>query len=347
MISSTSDEVARNLVQFMSLFGIPKMILTDLGTCFTSKLFRQVTEIFKIKPLFTSPYHPQTNGALERSRATLKEYLKSFVNENENDWHCYFATAILVFNTTPHSTTQFTPHELLYDYKPNLPNSLYDSNNSLASCLLKRLALEFISKVKEASKQNYDASALRCSPKYKVGDMVYLKHHHRLRKALSPIWKGVSKSLKLLENITLLCHHGSTESEILPVIHSPGLYFDPTTNIFFYNDFWKIVTHVDVNSIEPHLNEIDKLIVKSSLLCSKIEPEEYSTCRDIFNSIEVLLETNYVKAHSLSHIISKDTANRFKRALEFGGEILKFFFGTLDAEDARNYDAAIDACEKK
>ncbi|KAH9632676.1 hypothetical protein HF086_008503 [Spodoptera exigua] len=166
-------------------------------------------------------------------------------------------------------------------------------------------ALEFISKAKEASKQNYDASALR-----------------------------------------LLCHHGSTESEILPVIHSPGLYFDPTTNIFFYNDFWKIVTHVDVNSIEPHLNEIDKLIVKSSLLCSKIEPEEYSNCRDIFNSIEVLLETNYVKAHSLSHIISKDTANRFKRALEFGGEILKFFFGTLDAEDARNYDAAIDACEK-
>ncbi|KAH9633112.1 hypothetical protein HF086_006777 [Spodoptera exigua] len=116
-------------------------------------------------------------------------------------------------------------------------------------------ALEFISKAKEASKQNYDASALRCSPKY-------------------------------------------------------------------------------------------KLIVKSSLLCSKIEPEEYSNCRDIFNSIEVLLETNYVKAHSLSHIISKDTANRFKRALEFGGEILKFFFGTLDAEDARNYDAAIDACEK-
>ncbi|XP_047032312.1 uncharacterized protein LOC124639125 [Helicoverpa zea] len=144
----------------------------------------------------------------------------------------------------------------------------------------------------------------------------------------------------------LLCQHGSTESEILPVIHSPGLYFDPTTNIFFYNDFWKIVTHVDVNSIELHLNEIDKLIVKSSLLCSKIEPGEYSNCKDIFNSIEVLLETNYVKAHSLSHIISKDAANRFKRALEFGGEILKFFFGTLDAEDARNYDAAIDACEK-
>lgn len=67
-------------------------------------------------------------------------------------------------------------------------------------------ALEFISKAKEASKQNYDASALRCSPKYKVGDMVYLKHHHRLRKALSPIWKGPFKIVKIIgkHNVTLL-----------------------------------------------------------------------------------------------------------------------------------------------
>ncbi|XP_026319295.1 uncharacterized protein LOC113229827 [Hyposmocoma kahamanoa] len=42
---------------------------------------------------------------------------------------------------------------------------------------------------------------------------------------------------------------------------------------------------------------------------------------------------------------SDTTTNRFKRSLEFGGEILKFFFGTLDAEDARHYDAAINACQ--
>lgn len=130
MVTSTSDEIARNLVHFMSLFGFPKTILTDLGTCFTSELFKQVTDICKIKSLFSTPYHPQTNGARERSHATLKEYLKAFVNENQNDWHCYLATAILSHNTTPHTTTQFSPFKLLYGYKPTIPSSRYETNNN-------------------------------------------------------------------------------------------------------------------------------------------------------------------------------------------------------------------------
>lgn len=233
MISSTSDEVARNLVHFMSLFGIPKMILTDLGTCFTSELFKQVTEIFKIKPLFSTPYHPQTNGALERSHATLKEYLKAFVNENQNDWHCYLATAILAYNTTPHCTTQFTPFELLYGHKPVLPSSLYETNNSptyheYVRALQYRMkvsrekALEHIRQSKESSKQIYDATSSNTS--YKTGDMVYLKHHHRLRKALSPIWKGPYKIIKVngKHNVTLAINrkHVKYHTNLIKPAHS-------------------------------------------------------------------------------------------------------------------------------
>lgn len=49
---------------------------------------------------------------------------------------------------------------------------------------------------------------------------------------------------------------------------------------------------------------------------------------------------------SLSHIIINQAPTKVKRSLEFGGEILKFFFGTLDADDARKYDAAIASCQK-
>lgn len=214
MISSTTEEIARNLVHFMSLFGFPKTILTDLGTCFTSSLFKQLMEILKVKSLFTTPYHPQTNGALERSHATLKEYLKSFVNENQNDWHCYLFTAILSYNTTPHCTTNFTPFELLYGYKPTIPNSLYEtSDNNTYDEYIRALryrmrfsrekAIQNIINSKEKSKEYYDVSTRDVS--YKSGDMVYLKHHHRLRKALSPIWKGPYKIVKVhnKHNITL------------------------------------------------------------------------------------------------------------------------------------------------
>ena len=214
MITSTTDEIARNLIHFFSLFGFPKMILTDQGTCFTSELFRQLTEILKIKNLFSTPYHPQTNGALERSHATLKEYLKSFVNDNQDDWHCFLATAILSYNTTPHCTTEYTPFELLYGYKPIVPSSLSEPSDNITyheyiRALQYRMkysrerALENINKSKEQSKKYYDVSAKEIT--YKIGDLVYLKQHHRLRKALSPVWKGPYKVVKIngKNNVTI------------------------------------------------------------------------------------------------------------------------------------------------
>ncbi|CAK1589486.1 unnamed protein product [Parnassius mnemosyne] len=235
LVTATSEEIARNLVHFMSLFGFPKTILTDLGTCFTSDLFKELTQILKVKALFTTPYHPQTNGALERSHATLKEYLKSFVNENQNDWHCYLFTAILAYNTTPHCTTNFTPHELLYGYKPNIPNSLYETNNNTTyneyiRALQYRMrfsrekAIQNIINSKEKSKQYYDVSSREIS--YKIGDLVYIKHHHRLRKALSPIWKGPYKIIKVhnKHNVTLQVGRKHVKyhiNEIKPAINTP------------------------------------------------------------------------------------------------------------------------------
>lgn len=213
MITCSTDEVARNLIHFFSLFGFPKMILTDQGTCFTSELFKQLTEILKIKSLFSTPYHPQTNGALERSHATLKEYLRSFVNDNQDDWHCYLATAILSYNTTPHCTTEFTPFELLYGYKPLIPSSVYESTDNTYQEYIQALkyrmrysrekALENINNSKENSKKYYDSSSKEKS--YKSGDLVYVKYHHRLRKALSPVWKGPFKIIKVngKNNVTI------------------------------------------------------------------------------------------------------------------------------------------------
>lgn len=64
-------------------------------------------------------------------------------------------------------------------------------------------AIENMNKSKEISKKHYDSSSREKT--YKTGDLVYLKHHHRLRKALSPVWKGPYKIIKThgKTNVTL------------------------------------------------------------------------------------------------------------------------------------------------
>lgn len=80
-----AETVAHELSKFITLFGIPKSILSDQGSEFKSQLMKETMKLFKIKHTMSSPYHPQTNGALERSHLTLKDYLKHYINDKQDN----------------------------------------------------------------------------------------------------------------------------------------------------------------------------------------------------------------------------------------------------------------------
>jgi hypothetical protein len=85
-----------------------------------SELFINVCKLLKIKKLESAAYHPQTNGALQRTKRILVDYLKWYILEDQYDWDKWLPYAIFVFNTTPHTKIGFTPHELLFGRKPNI-----------------------------------------------------------------------------------------------------------------------------------------------------------------------------------------------------------------------------------
>lgn len=97
----------------------------------------------------------------------------------------------------------------------------------------------------------------------------------------------------------------------------------------------------------PYISKIKLSIQKLTTFCDKARELNLASfnidCKDILNPLEILINSNDLKFQSISHIILD---RRSKRALEFGGEILKFFFGTLDADDARKYDEAITSCQQ-
>uniref|UniRef100_A0A1X7SHV8 CCHC-type domain-containing protein n=1 Tax=Amphimedon queenslandica TaxID=400682 RepID=A0A1X7SHV8_AMPQE len=57
-------------------YGIPEEILTDQGSNFTSSLLGELYHLMGVKAIKTSPYHPQTDGLVERFNRTLKSMLR-------------------------------------------------------------------------------------------------------------------------------------------------------------------------------------------------------------------------------------------------------------------------------
>lgn len=78
--------MVKALSQFISIFGIPKVIQTDQGRNFTSQMFGEMLKQLHVKHATSSAYHPQSQGALERFHQTLKSLLQSYWTELNCDW---------------------------------------------------------------------------------------------------------------------------------------------------------------------------------------------------------------------------------------------------------------------
>ncbi|KAG8239058.1 hypothetical protein J437_LFUL018865 [Ladona fulva] len=89
-----------------------------------SDVFKRTCRALGVKKINTTAYHLQTNGALERSHRTLVEYLRHFISEDQSNWDDWIPYAIFVYNTTPHTATGFTPHELMFGRKANIPGAM-------------------------------------------------------------------------------------------------------------------------------------------------------------------------------------------------------------------------------
>src|SRR6266498_3043869 len=81
---ATAKEVSIFLLEeIICRHGCPKRILSDRGSHFNNEMIRELTEKFKVKHGFSSPYHPKTNGLVERFNKTLCESLAKLKEDKE------------------------------------------------------------------------------------------------------------------------------------------------------------------------------------------------------------------------------------------------------------------------
>ena len=76
--SMTADVVARAFIYgWVSRYGVPAQVVSDRGSQFVSALWQNLGNIAGFRPSFTTAYHPQSNGMVERFHRTLKDSLRA------------------------------------------------------------------------------------------------------------------------------------------------------------------------------------------------------------------------------------------------------------------------------
>ena len=112
MTSTTAQKTITELRRIFAAYGLPEQVVTDNGPQFVADEFATFMKMNGIKHIRCAPYHPSSNGAVERFVQTFKRAIKA----GERDGltlHQRLSTFLLAYRTTPHATTNRTPSELL------------------------------------------------------------------------------------------------------------------------------------------------------------------------------------------------------------------------------------------
>nr|ABL86696.1 putative pol protein [Adineta vaga]ABL86699.1 putative pol protein [Adineta vaga] len=197
-------------------YGTPKCILTDNGTHFTASM---MTELFKkigITHLYSTPYHPMTNGQIERYNATMDAKIAALSNENRTNWDEQLPFVTFNYNTSIHSTTGQVPFEMMYGRSPTLPFDQQQPVVSLTQDPQHSYKLQqYLSTLAEQAKDNilyrqmkykqrYDR--YRTNPTHKINDLVLIKTLNR-RSKFDIRYEGPFRIIRQLGTKTFIVQH--------------------------------------------------------------------------------------------------------------------------------------------
>ena len=95
-------------------YGPPERLLSDRGITFLSRVVKNLCKMVGTRKIFTSPYHPQTDGFIERFNRTIMRDIRAFFSIDMEHWDDHVALACFRYNTTVHEATKMTPYKAVY-----------------------------------------------------------------------------------------------------------------------------------------------------------------------------------------------------------------------------------------
>jgi len=106
---SALDVLSAFLDTSVASYGIPDSVLSDSGPQFAAVLWQGVLKALGIDTNYATPYHPQTNGQVERFNKTLVKQLRHYVNDHVVTWSRYLRVVVTAYISQVHGSTGHVP----------------------------------------------------------------------------------------------------------------------------------------------------------------------------------------------------------------------------------------------
>ena len=96
--------------------GLLEEIISDRDKLFTSKFWRSLMALLGANHKLSTAFHPQTDGQTERLNQTLEQYLRSYVNHQQDNWVQILPIAQFAYNSAMIEATKVSPFFANYGY---------------------------------------------------------------------------------------------------------------------------------------------------------------------------------------------------------------------------------------
>ena len=201
-----SDTIATYFLNhYVAIFGLPKVIITDNASYFTSYSWTKFMSFLGVHHKFITPYHCQSNGLVERFNRYLRTALRC--HDNNTSWFDHLGLCLLGIQASFHSPLKMSRAELLFGKKLRLPSSFFDETVNRPSfddpALTKSLMTYFNNRKPAPINTEKNNANFRINNKLFSCPAVYLRVD-RVKKGLENSFTGPFKVLERFDKYFII-----------------------------------------------------------------------------------------------------------------------------------------------
>lgn len=172
----TAEQVARCAVDHLfSRFGAPYYIHTDQGSNFDSQLMKALCDIYRVTKTRTTPYHPSSNGQVERYNRLLTQLIRCYIQKRTDNWDQDLQLLAGAIRSMEHRSTGHTANMMMLGEEVNRPvDILFQTMGQSTGKMQDEDA--YLKDLRETLKEVHDLAR-----QVLKGKLRYMKRHYDLK----------------------------------------------------------------------------------------------------------------------------------------------------------------------